>query len=550
MRLIQLRIGIHLGDVEQRESDIFGDAVNIASRIEPHAPPGGVCISGEVASQIRNKISNQLEKLPPTALKGVSAPIDLYRVVLPWTGRGTVSPGNGPRRLAVLPFTNMSPDPADMYFADGLTEELITVLSQLRELRVIARTSVMQYKSTTMEVSLIGTNLGVSSILEGSVRRAGNRLRITAQLIDVNSQEHVWAKSYDRELNDVFLIQSEVAREVAEALKIELRPQEETRLEERPPVRPDSYLAYLKGRSLLQSEWSEEVFRTAKEQFELALSLDPTNARAHSGWADAVLHLQWGRYERPGAEQDAAIRSHVARGLALDPYLAEAHATLGTILWNDSKNSEAERELRLALSLNPSYAPAHYSLAHLLVTLVKTEEALREFQIAVELDPSSLQYLSWYCLFLSMLRRLDEVQAPLQKMKTLFGDNPQYFRVFGYSQYARGDYTGLLATAGRLDELEASGGSEHRIWAFTATGRMEEARALIKKEESRPSKPGLSQRATWLALVGDLDGCFHCLDEALERRELPIQVWRFEPALEAVRSDPRFQTVLKKLNLA
>ena len=194
---IQLRIGIHLGDVEHRESDIFGDAVNIASRIESTSDPGGLSISSQVFEQVRNKISNRLESLPPTTLKGVQMPIKVYRVVLPWTGPDA-STGDGPSGLAVLPFTNISPEQRDEYIADGLTEELITVLSQLRDLRIISRTSVMLYKATPKSATQIGAELGVSSLLEGSVRKAGNHLRITAQLIDTRSDRHLWSQTFDR----------------------------------------------------------------------------------------------------------------------------------------------------------------------------------------------------------------------------------------------------------------------------------------------------------------------------------------------------------------
>jgi adenylate cyclase len=250
---IDLRIGIHLGDVEQHGGDIFGDAVNIASRIEAIAEPGGICLSSAVYEQVRNKIPDTLVKLPPRSMKGVQRPMDLYRVVLPWTVREPLSASPGPARLAVLPFSNISPDPSDEYFADGLTEELITVLSQLKELRVIARTSVMPYKSTSKGIAQIGAELGVATVLEGSVRKAGDQLRITVQLIDVATQEHTWANTFDRKLDKIFAVQSEIAKLIAKQLKVNVRAAEQARLEARPPIRPDSYLAYLKGRSLMRS---------------------------------------------------------------------------------------------------------------------------------------------------------------------------------------------------------------------------------------------------------------------------------------------------------
>ena len=260
---IKIRIGIHLGDVVQRGTDILGDAVNIAARIEPTAEPGGICVSGAVREQVWNKVPDKFEKLPPTALKGLQGSMDIYRVVLPWNAHESASTSSTATGLAVLPFANISPDPKDEYFADGLTEEMITVLSQLKDLRVIARTSVTPYKSTSKGVSQIGTELGVSSILEGSVRKAGNRLRITAQLIDVASQAHLWSNMYDRELDDVFALQSEMAKEVAEALKVKLLSRDEARLNQRSPPRPESYLEYLQGRASLRG-FTEAEMRAAE----------------------------------------------------------------------------------------------------------------------------------------------------------------------------------------------------------------------------------------------------------------------------------------------
>ncbi len=547
---IQLRIGIHLGDVEQRQTDIFGDSVNIAARIEPLSSPGGICISGEVFSQVRNKIPNPFEKLPPATLKGLQGPIDIYRVLLPWTVREQPSRGNGPIRLAVLPFTNMSTDPADLYFADGLTEELITVLSQLRELRVIARTSVMPYKSSSKGVSQIGEELRVSSILEGSVRKAGNRLRVTAQLIDVESEDHVWAKSYDRQIDDVFAVQAELAKEVADALKIELRPTETARLEARPSVRPESYLAYLKGRSALQSVWNEEVFRGAKHQFELALSIDPENARAHSGLADATIQLWWHYRGRSEGERDPAIREHIERALEVDPDLAEAHCSLALILWDDSDHRRAVEELQLALSLNPSYAYAHWSYGHLLWVFDRAEDALVEFELAEELDPKSMQFLVSSVMLLIQLRRLDTAKTKLERLRELDRDGPTHQSYLTSYQYARSDFEGALRTADRWDELNPGASWLRRVLIYSATGRIEEARKVIKQQESKAEKPSLEELARSHAFVGDLDSCFQYMDSALEGHQLSIQSWRTDPALGPVRADPRFGQILKKLNLA
>ena len=216
------------------------------------------------------------------------------------------------------------------------------MLSQLRGLRVIARTSVMPYRAPSKGVTQIGAELGVSWVLEGSVRKAGNRLRITAQLIDVASQGHVWANSYDRELDDVFALQSEMAKQVAEALKLKLLSRDEARLDQRSPPRPESYLEYLQGRTSLRG-FTETEMRAAKEHFERAIALDGRNAAAHAGLAD--LHRLLGSMYRhvPVTEWEALSRQHASRAIELDPNLAEAHASLGLILWDDYDFASAEK---------------------------------------------------------------------------------------------------------------------------------------------------------------------------------------------------------------
>ena len=403
---IQVRIGIHLGDVEPRGDDIFGDSVNIAARIEPLAEPGGICISEPVFGQVHNKIPCRLEAMGPQRLKHVHTPMEVYRIIIPEPA-GAAPPGRpGPTGLAVLPFANISPDPNDAYFAEGLTEELISVLSQLRSLRVIARTSVTPYRGTSKGVSDIGKELGVSSILEGSVRKAGNRLRITVQLIDVASQGHVWANNYDRELVDVFAIQAEIAREVAEALKITLGATEATRLETRPTARPDSYLAYLKGRTLLRDR-SPTALASAREQFELAIRLDSRNASAYSGLSDVVM-LQGIYIRSRNAADIEASRAFALHALELDPASGEAHASLAHALSEELRFAEAEQEYALSLSLNPSYSAAHHWYCLLLQSDARPVEALDEISRAEEADPLSVPLLSDFAVLLIDLGRLED----------------------------------------------------------------------------------------------------------------------------------------------
>jgi adenylate cyclase len=235
---IKLRIGIHLGDVERKRGDIFGDAVNIASRIEPLADSEGICISEQVYDQVRNKVANPMVEVSHGGLKNVATPICVYKVVMPWEtapreeNDEKAKPSKfDPKRIAVLPFSNYSPDPNDNYLADGLTEELISTMSKISKLSVIARTSVMRYKDGEKGIDDIARDLKVGTILEGSVRKSGNKLRITVQLIDPENSDHLWAESYDRDLSDVFEIQREISETVAGALRIRLMPEEKEKIE-------------------------------------------------------------------------------------------------------------------------------------------------------------------------------------------------------------------------------------------------------------------------------------------------------------------------------
>jgi adenylate cyclase len=549
---IRLRIGVHLGDVEERGGDIFGDSVNLAARIEPMAEPGGICISGAVFGQIQNKIPNRLEKLGPTALKNVRYPIEVYRVVVPGTVPEALSPYSGPAGLAVLPFANISPDPNDEYFADGLTEELITVLSLLRGLRVIARTSVMPYKSTSKRVSQIGSELHVSSVLEGSVRKAGNRLRVSAQLIDVASEGHLWAATYDRKLDDVFAVQTELARQVAEALRIELRPSEGVRLGTKLLPRPDSYLAYLKGRTMLHSD-TRASLEGARQQFELAISLDAGNASAHSGLADVTRLTGWWFPEVPRSQWNESARLLAARAIELDPNLAEAHASLGLAAWDDFDYPAAERELKLALSLNPSYSLAHHWYGALLEEENRADEALVEFTLAEGADPLWSVNLALLAQLLLWLGRLDEALVKIQRIGELDSASPDYHTLMARYHLNRSELPLYVEERNRFLELFADPRRKPLIRALTyaVSGEKEKAQEILRQEETQ-ADVGLAafDLAHVTAELGDLDACFRWLRKAAENHELPLQPLRLDPRFQQVRDDPRFHELLTAMNLA
>src|SRR5438094_1606863 len=292
---IKLRIGLHLGDVVESEGDISGDAVNIASRIQSLAEDGGICVTRQVYDQVQNKFDLPLKSLGTKALKNVSAPLEVYKMVLPWEKE---QKGAGAQletsRVAVLPFPNMSPDPGDSYFADGITEEIISTLSGVSGLNVISRTSVMGYKGTTKRVKEIGGELEAGSVLEGSFRKAGNRIRVTAQLIHVGDDRHVWAHSYDRNLDDVFGVQTDIAKQVSDALRVKILAPEANRIERKPTESTKAYTLYLRGRYHLNRRSIEDI-KKGEQYFDHAVREDPEFALGYVGVADCneLLSFNW-----------------------------------------------------------------------------------------------------------------------------------------------------------------------------------------------------------------------------------------------------------------
>ena len=386
---IHLRVGLHLGDVTERDGDISGDAVNIASRIEPLAEDGGVCLTREVFDQVKNKFDLSLRPMGPTSLKNVQDPVEIYRIVMPWVEQkqATASEPDA-RRIAVLPFANMSPDPNDGYFADGMTEELISAISNIHELSVISRTSAMRYKGENKTVAEIGKELNVGTVLEGSVRKAGNRVRISTQLIEVVGDRPLWSQTYEKELLDIFGIQSDVAHRVAQALKVQILTKEKTRIEKKMTTNAEAYTQYLKGR-LYQNQRSQESLTKALVYFELVIKKDPNFALAYSGLADCNALLSVYGFT-PAYEAFAVAKELATKALELDGTLAEVHTSLAWVAaGHDWDWARAEQEFREAIELNPNYATASHWYAIFLATRGRLDEALETINRAKELDPFS-----------------------------------------------------------------------------------------------------------------------------------------------------------------
>ncbi len=550
---ITVRIGIHVGDVEEQAADILGDAVNIAARVEPLADPGGVCITGEVYTQIHNKLPNDWERIPPRELKGIRQPVVLYRAILPWFRAGTSHPSADSSRIAVLPFANFSPDARDEYFADGLTDEIITVLSQIQDLRVIARTSVFPYKGTGKPLAQIGAELGVSTLLEGSVRMAGDRIRVTAQLIDVNSQAHRWAQAYDRNLEDVFAVQSEVAREVAKALQVRLAKTEEARLGEIRTTPPESYLAFLRGNTALLHSYSEQSLREAQWQFERAIALDPSNARAHAALSETMHFVAV--FYRPGdrSQLDRTARELAEKSIHLDPNLADGHSSLGSILYDGLEFVAAEEEAHIALALNPNLTIARMWYSALLSEEGRADDALRELHLAYELDPQSRNVVGTLLRLLVTLRKLEEAKPLLDRFSDLDSGGRLSHEVMALYLIGRADYEAALREIELAESLPPDMGPQKpSIWRATVlalAGRSAEARLVLGELEALPRWHTRNESlALNYGLLGELDVAYRLLNQGVEGG-LALQTIRLDPLAEPIRRDVRFAQLLKDLKI-
>ena len=476
-----------------------------------------------------------------------------YRFIAPVERpRGAALP-NGKIMLAVLPFDNLSSDPEQEYFSDGLTEEMITRLAQLqpRRLGVIARTSVMEYKRTDKGVDQIGRELSVDYLIEGSVRRAAGRVRISAQLIQVSDQTHLWAENYERELADVFAIQSDVATCIAGSLAIELLPAQVHSLACAPTKDPSAHEAYLKGRHFW-NEFSEEGFRKAYPYFQQAIQKDPNYGMAYAGLAETYTPLGFFSIDPP-REVFPRAKEAARKALEINDTLVEAHGSLGiSSLLYDWDWQAAERHFKHAIEIDPDYGLAHLRYGLLLMALGRLDEALREQLRGKELDPLSL-LINWLVAWVLYLQ--GEYDQAIEQCRKTLELEPRFVMAhwqLGRALLKKAKYEEAIpefetaATLSRENPLQV-GALGH---ACGIAGKKSKALKTLKKLRELSTRryvPAYDMALIYVGL-GEKEQAFEWLERAWKERFGWLVFLNAEPIFEPLRSDPRFQDLLRRMN--
>ena len=453
---IVLRIGINLGDVIIERDDIYGDGVNIAARLEPLAEPGGICVSSIVNESIGNRIDVRFQDGGDISVKNIDRPIRVWKwhpgatpLAAAKSNAAKPEPNGVTASIAILPFTNMSGDPEQEYFSDGITEDIITDLSKIAGLTVIARNSSFTYKGRSVDIRTVGRELGVQSVLEGSIRRAGKRVRITAQLVDAATGGHLWAERYDRDLTDIFEVQDDVTRRIVDALKVTLSPAENARLTAGGTSSMDAYDYVLRGRELLLGKnKNRETFEQSTKFFMRALELDPNYPKAYAALSMAYnLDYQNRWSDDPDGSLPLAKR-YAKQAIEKDPNEPFARLVASWAAIFEKDLDRATSEVNAALRLNPNFALAYSNLGSIHNYSGRPLEAIPLLERAIRLDPAFRAQNLHFLGIAHLLAGKYETAAALLRERILLVPGTDFSRVF------------LASALGYLGEVDEA----RRIW--------------------------------------------------------------------------------------
>jgi TolB-like protein/tetratricopeptide (TPR) repeat protein len=469
---------------------------------------------------------------------------------------GAAAPGGGSgrdlRSIAVLPLVSAWDDEESQAFASGIHDDLLTQLSKIDSLTTISRTSVMKYRDTQLGVREIAAELGVATLLEGSVQRAGDRVQVSVQLIDASNDSHLWAETYNAELTtaNIFAIQSDIARQIAAALSATLTPEVEVRLASRPTESLQAYDLYTRGRYLHHKPGggTQSALEDAAHLFREAMAVDPNFAPAYAGLSDIYLDL-WSRGYMPAEQALPEARAAAQKALTLDETLADAHTSLGDVFEAELLFAAAEREHLRALELNPGSAEAHRRYARLLLDLGRFDELVAELRRAVELDPLSISYRNSLTSGLWFTGDFEGGIAEARKVLELEPDNPSALYSLGFASTLNGDYERGIAALQRALEVRPDYpfNAPGLAWAYARAGRQAEALETLEQVEARGQM--LKELAIVYGELGELDRAFEYLERAFVEDRGSLTYINSDPTAEALKTDPRFADLLERLGL-
>jgi adenylate cyclase len=555
---VDLRMGIHTGDIIIEDEAIYGDGVNLASRIESLAVPGGIFISEKVNDEIRNQPDIKTQELGFFELKNIKQPIRVFAVA----NAGIVVPGRDElrgktkqpsNRLAVLPFVNMSADPENEYFSDGITEELLNALTRVEGLQVTSRTSAFAFKGKNTDIRDIAIQLNVDKVLEGSVRKSGNRVRITAQLINASDGYHIWSENYDRNLTDIFEVQDEISGIIANKLRENLATKsKDNHLIKAPTKNITAYTYYLKGLHFC-NKLTPADSRKAIECFEQAIAVEPTYAQAYAMTAGVYSQLGSSGQMLPDRAFEIVHR-YADKALELDDKIAEGHiAKASAYLLYDWNWQEAYNSLQKALLLNPGAIDAYYLLGFYYVMVGKKQEATQLMEKAQELDPLSPVVIQTLGNLYIFAERYDDAIAQADKMLEMDPQMRISIEMKGWSTGMKGDWEKALQYFEEVHRL-----TNHPLkglmglgFAYSQLGLTEKAMEVIHKMEQRQREEPDSVidadlAAVWYGL-GNMEKTFYYLNQCIDKRMGPVVYFLEYPPYKRIKDDPRYEEIKTRL---
>jgi len=554
---VPVRIGIHIGDIVYEDQGAYGDGVNITSRIESLAEPGSVFISDKVYDEIHNHPTIRTKSLGKYELKNVIRPIDIYAInceglVVPSEAEIKEKVPKSFKSIAVLPFVNMSADKDNEYFSDGITEELLNALTKIEGLNVTSRTSSFAFKNKNIDIREIGKQLGVTTVLEGSVRKAGNKVRITSQLINTSDGYHIWSESYDRNLEDIFEVQDEISKKIAIKLREKLaRSQIQTPIVKSYTKNLDAYNEHLKGLHHW-NKWSPSEIKQAVEHFKTAIQLDPEFPLSYASLSACYAYLGATGYLKSQIAYPKA-KTYAEKAIGLDDNIAESHNSMAMVyLFYEWKWNDAEKEFHKSLELNPSAAETYYAYHVYLAAMDRKKEMLKAIEKAQLLDPLSPLINNSVAQVYMALGRLEE---SAEQFKKILEQDPSFraaLNGLGWVEIRKGNYQKALEI---FEESQRRAknvlkGTTPLGFIYGLMGEKEKAEDCLNKlflrQEQEPETSLNIDIAVVYAGIGDIDKVFEYLNKAYEERSGGILFIR-NPNWDVIHNDPRYHDLVKKM---